>query len=204
MPVGSPRIHNIYAVPKGFTIARDKVPGRYPLLEVFRGFEETVPFRKYPGDDREILKVANATTVHVVDSQGWMYVSPTRIPPEIRARGFKMETSSTDAIVVAKHHLTGSPDMDLYLDIVHEFLHILQRRQGRELWPGIKVQYVDRHTEIEAYSFSVAEARRLGIPDSYLREYLNVFWISRKDYNRLLKNIGVSTRDVMPKGKKVP
>ncbi|HEV2317717.1 MAG TPA: hypothetical protein VGV89_09120 [Thermoplasmata archaeon] len=127
----------------------------------------------------------------LTDDAGWMYVAPVRTPPEVRRAGYRMVESKDDEIVVARNHIMNSPSMDLYLDIVHEFLHILQRHQGRELWPGPKYPYVDRPTELEAYAFSIAEARRLGVPDSYLREYLRVTWITRAEYNRLLRNLGL-------------
>ena len=123
-----------------------------------------------------------------------MYVAPRRTPPEVRSSGFRMVETRADEIVVARAHLANSPTMDVYLDIIHEFLHILQRKQGRELWPGVKFPYVDRPTEVEAYAFSIAEARRLGVPDTYLREYLQVTWVSRSDYRRLLRNLGVSPK----------
>jgi hypothetical protein len=166
-------------------------PGEYPLLRVFRGLERTVPFRKYPGDDAKIRAIANATSAHIADGPGWMYVAPRRTPPEVRAAGFRMVESPNDVIVVAKGHLTNSPSMDLYLDIIHEFFHILQRHHGRELWLGRKVPYVDRPTEVEAYAFSVAEARRLGVPDRYLREYLQVTWVPAREARRLLRHLGV-------------
>jgi hypothetical protein len=177
-----------------FRPKRSTPPGRFPLLEVFAGLEETVPFRKYPGDDATILRTARQTWAHVVDGPGWMYVAPVKTPPEVRAAGFRMVESMDDEIVVSRSHLADSPLMDVYLDIIHEFLHILQRKHGRELWLGPKVPYVDRPTEVEAYSYSVAEARRLGVPDVYLREYLHVTWIRRSEYLRLLRNVGVSAK----------
>jgi hypothetical protein len=183
-----------HPAPGAFRPDRTCPVGRYRLLEVFRGLERTVPFRKYPGDDRQILALAKQTWAHVEDGPGWMYVAPVRTPPEVRAAGFKMVESREDEIVVARAHLTNSPSMDLYLDIIHEFLHILQRRQGRELWPGMKVPYVDRPTEIEAYAFSIAEARRLGVSDEYLREYLRVTWIGQREYERLLRTLGLRRR----------
>lgn len=179
-------------VPEMFRPDRDRPAGRYPLLDVFQGLEETLPFRKYPGDDSAIREIAGSTWATVSDGLGWMYVAPRKVPPEVRAAGFDMVTSPDDEIVVARSHLSRSPMMYVYLDVLHEFLHILQRKQGRELWPGLKVPYVDRHTEIEAYAFSVAEARRLGVPDAYLRKYLEVPWVKRADYLRLLRNVGVS------------
>jgi hypothetical protein len=181
-----------YPPPRDFRPDRGSPLGRRPLLEVFQGLERTVPFRKYPGDDATILKIARRSWAHVTDGPGWMYVAPTRTPPEVRAAGFRMVESQEDEIVVANGHLANSPTMDLYLDIIHEFLHILQRKQGRALWP--KIPYVDRPTEVEAYSFSVAEARRLGVPDSYLREYLQVTWVSKLDALRLLRNVGVTAK----------
>jgi hypothetical protein len=181
-----------YAAPREFRPARETAPGRFPLLEVFAGMERTLPFRKYPGDDAATLNIARHAWAHVQDGPGWMYVAPVTTPAEVRAAGFRMVESTEDEIVVARQHLANSPTMDLYLDILHEFLHILQRHQGRVLWLGRRVPYVDRPTEVEAYAFSVAEARRLGVPDSYLRKYLEVTWVSKAEYRRLLRHLGVS------------
>jgi hypothetical protein len=105
-----------------------------------------------------------------------------------------MVESRDDEIVVARNHLANSPMMDVYLDVIHEFLHILQRKQGRALWLGSRIPYVDRPTEVEAYSYSVVEARRLGVPDTYLRKYLEVPWVRKSEYLRLLRNVGVATK----------
>ena len=178
-------------VPKVFRPERGKPPGRYALLEVFPGFTKTPPFRKYPGDDKAIRRCASATWIVVNNGPGWMYVAPRKTPPEVRRAGFRMIESPHDEIVVSRDYLARGSLLSLYLDLIHEFLHILQRKQGRELWPGLKVPYVDRHTEIEAYAFSIAEARRLGVPDTFLRRYLKVLWITRTDYLKLLRNVGV-------------
>lgn len=180
-----------YRVPRVFWPDRARTAGRYRLLELFRGFERTVPFRKYPGDDRKVREIARGTWAYLSDGPGWMYVAPRRTPPEVRAAGFRMLETEDDAIVVSRKHLENSPLMYVYLDLMHEFLHILQRHQGRELWPA-RLPYADRPTEVEAYSFSVAEARRLGVTDAYLRKYLHVPWIGRREFHHLLRNVGVS------------
>ena len=123
-----------------------------------------------------------------------MCVAPRRTPPEVRAAGFRMVESEDDVIVVARSHLTNSPSMDLYLDVIHEFLHILQRRHGRELWLGRKVPYVDRPTEVEAYAFSVAEARRLGVPDRTLGSTPMSPGSRPPEYRRLLRHLGVTAK----------
>jgi hypothetical protein len=182
----------VYPAPRAFRPAKHTPPGRFPLLKVFVGLERTVPFRKYPGDDRRILRIAERTLAHIADGPGWMYVAPPKTPPEIRAAGFRMVETAKDVIVVSRSHLANSPRMDVYLDVIHEFMHILQRKQGREIWPHRRIPYADRPTEVEAYAFSVAEARRLGVPDSYLREYLRVTWLRKPEYLRLLRNVGVT------------
>jgi hypothetical protein len=166
--------------------------GHHALLEVFPGLERTVPFRKYPGDDARILDIARRCGAQVTGGPGWMYVAPPKTPTEVREAGFRMVETTEDLIVISRTHLANSPSMDLYLDILHEFLHILQRRQGRQIWPPRSIPYVDRPTEIEAYAFSIAEARRLDVPDSYLREYLRVTWIQRAEYLRPLRHLGVT------------
>jgi len=181
-----------YPVPDEFLPQADATAGRHPLLDVFEGLERTVPFHKYTGDDARILQAARETWAEVMPGPGYMYVAPPRTPAEIRAAGFRMVETTDDVIVIGQSHLRNSPRMDVYLDIIHEFLHILQRRQGRAIWPRARIAYVDRPTEIEAYSFSVAEARRLGVPDSYLRRYLRAPWASKADNARLLRNVGVS------------
>lgn len=193
LPVVKPRRgRERFPAPPEFRPHQGTPPGRYPLLDVFEGLSDTVPFRKYPGDDAAIRAIAEGCWAHITDGPGWMYVAPRRTPPEVRAAGFRMVESEEDEIVVARSHLANSPSMDVYLDIIHEFLHILQRRQGRALWLGRKVPYVDRPTEVEAYAFSVCEARRLGVPDSYLRKYLEVTWVQRSEYLRLLRHLGVT------------
>ena len=190
-PASSPRRRAGYSAPPEFEPDRTKPAGRHRLLEVFPGLERTVPFQKYPGTNREVLRAARETWAHLSEGPGWMYVAPRRTTPEVRAAGFRMVETNDDAIVVSQDYLRTGPPIDVYLDLIHEFLHILQRRQGRELWPA-RLPYADRPTEVEAYSFSVVEARRLGVPDAYLRKYLEVPWIGRRELRHLLQNVGVS------------
>src|SRR5271154_3205911 len=94
-----------FPVPRVFRPVKDTPAGRFPLLQVFRGLERTVPFRKYPGDDAKIRRIARGTWAHITEGPGWMYVAPVRTPPEVRAAGFRMVESPDDEIVVARSHL---------------------------------------------------------------------------------------------------
>ena len=193
--VGFPRFRSTpdrYPVPKGLRIERATPPGRYRLAQVFPGLTKTPAFGKYPGDDARIRRIFARTWAQVVAGPGYMYVAPRRTPPEIRAAGFEMVNSEEDEIIIAQGHLAKSRAMDVYLDVIHEFLHVLQRQYGREIWPKRRIPYVDRPTEIEAYAFSVAEARRLGVPDAYLRRYLRISWASPAQNLRLQQHVGVA------------
>jgi hypothetical protein len=80
--------------------------------------------------------------------------------------------------------------MHLYLDLVHELVHVKQFGEGRDLFDHA-YKYVARPTELEAYAVTVAEARRLGMPEEEICEFLYVEWISHDDHVELCKALGV-------------
>lgn len=135
--------------------------------------------------------LATETCVEVVDQDLWMYVAPHPGAVARRnRRGWRPVVSETDCVVIGKGHLATSPPLVLYLDILHELRHVLQRQQGQELWDE-RYSYVDRPTEVDAYRFAVDEARRLGVSDRFLCDYLKVEWITEEEFGRLLKTLGV-------------
>ena len=102
-----------------------------------------------------------------------------------------MHVQNDDAsIVIGKNHLKNSEKKILYLDIVHELVHVKQQRQGLDLYDK-SYSYVDRPTEIEAYAIAVEEARRLGMSDNEIFDYLHVEWISHDEHKRLASRVGV-------------
>jgi hypothetical protein len=102
-----------------------------------------------------------------------------------------MHVQNDDAsIVIGKNHLRNSEKKILYLDIVHELVHVKQQRQGLDLYDK-SYSYVDRPTEIEAYAIAVEEARRLGMNDNEIFDYLHVEWISHDEHKRLASRVGV-------------
>jgi hypothetical protein len=62
---------------------------------------------------------------------------------------------------------------------------------GRELFDP-SYDYVNRPTEIEAYQYCVAEARRLGLSEERIRRYLWTEWMTENDFRRLAKHVNVS------------
>ena len=96
------------------------------------------------------------------------------------------------SLVVGLDYLKTGDSKHLYLDAIHELVHVKQFLQGKNLFDH-SYSYVDRPTEIEAYRCCVEEGRKIGMPESEIAEYLYVEWITRQDHARLLKTLGVNT-----------
>lgn len=187
--MSSRRIEHV-APPPEFHVERGAVLGRHPLLRVFAGLDKLRVFQEYPAAAAMRRKVARETAVEIVRGSTWMYVAPHATPPFAKEVGWKPVTSRSDCVVIGRRHISRSPAITLYLDILHELYHVFQRRAGRELW-DLSNGYAGSPTELEAYGFALKEARRLGASDRYLRGYLRVDWIDEKEHARLLKNLGV-------------
>jgi len=177
--------------PKGFRIARDLPVGRHPLLAAFPGLDRIATAERLQPDAAARTKLFDATCVHVVDEDLWMYVAPWDMPPGARRRWNPVVSPGSDCIVIGRGHLAESPAMMLFMDVFHELCHVIQRHGGADLWPP-GVSYVGRWTEVEAYRFVVQEARRLGASDAYLRDYLRVEWISEDEHRQLLESLEVA------------
>ena len=93
-------------------------------------------------------------------------------------------------LLVSTHYLRTGNRRDIYLDVVHELVHVRQFREGKELFAD-GFEYPDLPTEIEAYRTCIAEGRRLGMTDRELFDYLKVEWMDDKDVRRLARNVGV-------------
>jgi hypothetical protein len=145
--------------------------GPVPFTEVFKGFERVSVVRAIFGD--QTGEVLGELTVEVIESRGYMRINDEK-----------------GSIVVNSKYLREGHDRHLYLDVIHELVHIRQHREGKELWDE-RYSYVDRPTEIEAYKFAVDEARRIGLTEDELMEYLKVEWVSEADFQRFLVTLGV-------------
>ena len=178
--------------PPGFRVARSLRAGRHPILDVFPGLDGLPAAERLVPDPAARGRLFQETSIHLVEQDLWMYVSPFELPKGVRREWRPIVSPEADCIVVGGKHLRESPLLTLYMDIYHELCHILQRRDGAELWPP-GVSYVKRWTEVEAYRFVVQEARRIGVSDEFLREYLRVEWISEEEHQELLTELKVPT-----------
>jgi len=94
-------------------------------------------------------------------------------------------------ILVSKPYLKTADERYIYLDVIHELVHVRQFLEGKNLFDE-RYSYVDRPTEVEAYRLTVEEARRIGMNDKQIAEYLYVEWITQEEYQRLLHTLGVN------------
>lgn len=93
-------------------------------------------------------------------------------------------------LLVNARYLENGDKTDIYLDVIHELCHVKQYMEGKELFDP-EYDYVDRPTEIKAYGVAVKEARRLGISDERICQYLKTEWMSDDDFKKLARNVGV-------------
>jgi hypothetical protein len=93
-------------------------------------------------------------------------------------------------LIVSANYLKEGDLRSIYLDLVHELVHVMQFREGKRLFDE-SYEYVERPTELEAYGHAVKEARRLGMSDDEIFEYLKVMWLDEDEVQRLARNIGI-------------
>src|SRR5436309_1077113 len=155
-------------------INRDLGEGTFSLEEIFQGLKDAEILLRVFKTKKELDDVFSKTKVIVDIHSHYMHV--------------KNEDAS---IVIGLDHLTNSDKKILYLDIVHELVHVKQQREGLDLYDK-SYSYVDRPTEVEAYAIAVEEARRLGMNDSEIFDYLHVEWITSDEHKRLASAVGLS------------
>ena len=155
----------------GVCIDRNAAVGHNPFLRVFGGFEKVKAVRAIFG--RRTERVLANLGVEVAEGRGYMRINDVR-----------------GSIVINAKYLKEGKELDVYLDVIHELVHIRQHHEGRELWDK-NYKYTDRPTEIEAYKVAVKEARRLGLSDEQVAEYLRVEWIPEEEFRSFLGKVGV-------------
>ena len=160
---------------KSFRVNRDLPAGRYVLPQVFAGLEDVQILNRCIHDSSLHRKILGETEVTLA-TNGTRY----------------MHVNDEDgSLVVGLKYLRDADERYLYLDIIHELIHVKQYLDGRALFDD-EYSYADRPTEIEAYRCTVEEGRRLGMPDEEIARYLYVEWITGKEFTRMLKTLGVT------------
>ncbi len=149
-----------------------KVPvSTYKFTRFFKGFETIETVRKIFGEKTE--EVLSNLKVEFAGFRGYMGVS-----------------NIDGHLLVSAVYLKNGDVIDIYLDIIHELVHVRQFMEGKELFDST-FRYTDRPSEIEAYRVTVDEARRLGLSDERICEYLKTEWMSNDDLKNLANNLNV-------------
>ena len=144
----------------------------YPLTTFFRHFEKVDALRELFGDKTE--EILKATKVEFYSSR-WGYMGVNDVDGHI---------------VISAYHMKHSSFRTLYLDIIHELFHIKQHLDGKKLFLD-EFEYFDSPVEIEAYEFTVKEARRIGMTDREIVDYLEVPWADKKELAKFVKKLNL-------------
>ncbi|MDH5787616.1 MAG: hypothetical protein OEZ40_04925 [Candidatus Bathyarchaeota archaeon] len=143
----------------------------YPITDYFKGLEKVQAVRQIFGDKTE--EVLRNLQIEFTWIGGYMWVN-----------------SADGHIMVDARYLNKGDKIDVYLDLIHELVHVKQFMEGKKLFDN-DYSYVERPTEVEAYRFAVEEARRLGLTDERICQYLKTEWMSNGDLKKLAKTLKV-------------
>lgn len=162
----------VYAIDSAISLKRGVQSGGYKFGELFLGFENVDAVRRVFGP--ETKAILSELKVEVFPKDGFMGVS------------------DEDGHIFASQTYLNEGDLhSIYLDVVHELVHVKQFMDGRELFDR-SYAYVDRPTEIEAYRIAADEGRRIGMSEQEVFEYLKVPWISDEEHARLALACNIS------------
>jgi len=152
-------------------IRRDVNIVLHKFTDHFQGFEKVEAVREVFGEETE--KILNELKVEFVSRRGYMGVD-----------------EQDGHLIISAYYLKSGSERDIYLDIIHELVHVKQYMQGQKLFDN-RYDYVERPTEIEAYKHAVKEARRLGMTEKEIYMYLRTEWMREEDLARLAEAVGV-------------
>jgi hypothetical protein len=142
-----------------------------PFMDYFRGFEKVEAVRRLFGDRTE--EVLRNLQVQFTWAGGYMGVN-----------------ASNGRLMVNSKYLNEGDRIDVYLDVIHELVHVKQLMEGKELFDS-HYGYTERPTEVEAYDYAVEEARKLGLKDERICQYLKTEWMSEFAFKQLANTLGV-------------
>jgi len=161
------------------TMNRGVTTGTYPFMQVFGGFERVEAVRSIFG--ARVSQVLTDLRVDVLARGGYLRVD-----------------DETGNIVINRDYLRTGEEKHIYLDVIHELVHVQQFMEGKELFDR-RYSYVDRPTEIDAYRTCVEEGRRIGLKNDDVVEYLRVEWVTEEEFHRLCSYVGVKARQPLKK-----
>lgn len=145
----------------------------YPFTEIFVGFEKVKAVQAIFGKDTKRRLSKLRVLLFNSPIGGYMYVDDRE-----------------GVLCCNLDYLREGDKRHVYLDVIHELVHIWQLSKGLELFEE-RFEYINRPTELDAYKVAVAEARRIGMSEKEIEYYLRVEWVSDKEFAKFLKNLGM-------------
>lgn len=161
---------------RGFRAKRNASLGEYKFTEIFIGVENSHTLLRVFGSQRTMLKIIHHLKLNVVDSDWGIWLD-----------------HNTGSVCVGSRYFPAAKIYFLYLDVIHVLVHLKQFLDGKDLFDQT-FEYVDRPTEIEAYRYTVEEAKRLGMTEDDILKYLRVDAVDDSELGRLIEKIGVRRR----------
>lgn len=159
------------ALPRYARVRRDLGPGPHRFLDLLPQAARSPGLRRVAPDPAVRAELLRSAAVQICGPKGFAFV-------DVEA----------PAIVLSESYYADGGDADLYLDLLHELTHLRQLGQGFDLWDD-RFSYVDRPTEVEAYSVAIEEGRRLGMTERGVLAHLSNPWMSKAEVRRLLGHV---------------
>jgi hypothetical protein len=159
-----------------FRVQRAIQIGEYKLTDVFTGLESSHSLLRVFGTKTQMTKIMKHLKLRVEPNDSGLWLD-----------------RDTGTICLGSKHLTTAKSDFLYLDVIHVLVHVRQFLEGRDLYDQA-FEYVDRPTELEAYRMTVAEARRVGMNETEILNYLRMDAADDSELGKLMDRIGVRVR----------
>jgi len=144
------------------------------FTDYFKGFEKVEAVQQIFGEKTE--EVLCNLKVEFFGRKGYMGVS-----------------DEDGHLLISADYLNNGDLIEIYLDVIHELVHVKQFMEGKKLF-DTNYNYTERPTEVEAYRHAVEEAKRLGLNDAQICQYLKTEWMSYEDLKNLSKALNIKCK----------
>ncbi len=151
-------------------ILRNLVAVTCPFTDQFKGFDRVGVVKSIFGPETQ--NILEKLEVEFADTARYMRVDDT-----------------DGHLVINPDYLRTGDLTEIYLDIIHELVHVKQFMEGNN--SNKQQPYVERPLEIEAYQIAVAEARTLGLDDHRILDYLDSDLVSKDELRLLAQTLDV-------------
>lgn len=150
--------------------------GEHKFVHVFSGLNNSTTLLQVFGSEKSMLRTTEHLKLRVEDSDWGLWLD-----------------RDTGTICIGRKYLMRARTGFLYLDVVHVLVHVKQFLEGKELFDQT-FEYVERPTELEAYRYTIEEARRMGMTEDQILTYLRLDAADDSELGKLVERIGVRAR----------